>query len=289
MIRANGERPRSGPTGSRSLCRRMRGEHLRLDTSDGSEPSGVPQAATPLTAPQTSCRRVLRRRNPRPRIARGGMAYESAVSAGAGRWCTARRCALEQAKRQRQACHVTTACPQTKGTSPNVRSHHRYDAPPRHRRRIHGRPGRPRQRASPAGGRVRTTARPGPARTSPHDRAARDRSSRDVRGPPSGRPATVGRWRLAHAPAVGTDTRCRVSGRRARFRATLNAELVWECLLRKNMTQRDLAARAQISPGYLSQLLSGKRSPSACVRARLQAVLEITEFEVLFRIEDAYE
>ena len=65
--------------------------------------------------------------------------------------------------------------------------------------------------------------------------------------------------------------------------------LVWEHLLRKNMTQGDLAARAQISPKYLSQLLSGKRCAAACVRARLQAELGISEFDVLFLFEDAYE
>ena len=77
-----------------------------------------------------------------------------------------------------------------------------------------------------------------------------------------------------------------MTGRRPRLRVTVNAELVWEYLLRKNMTQRGLASRTGISDGYLSQLLSGKRSPSAAVRRRLQAALRITEFEALFVIEE---
>ena len=77
-----------------------------------------------------------------------------------------------------------------------------------------------------------------------------------------------------------------MTGRRPRLRVTVNVELVWEYLVRKNMTQRDLAARAGISDGYLSQLLSGKRSPSGVVRRRLQAALRITEFEALFAIEE---
>ena len=80
-----------------------------------------------------------------------------------------------------------------------------------------------------------------------------------------------------------------MSGRRPRLRVTVNADLVWEYLLRKNMTQRGLAAHAGISAGYLSQLLSGKRSPSATVRRRLQVALRITEFDALFVIEEVCE
>lgn len=80
-----------------------------------------------------------------------------------------------------------------------------------------------------------------------------------------------------------------MTGRRPRLRATVNAEVVWEYLLRKNMTQRGLATRAGISDGYLSQLLSGARSPSATVRRRLQVALRITEFDVLFTIEEVRE
>ena len=80
-----------------------------------------------------------------------------------------------------------------------------------------------------------------------------------------------------------------MSGRPPRLRATVNADLVWEYMLRKNMTQRGLAARAGISAGYLSQLLSGQRSPSAAVRRRLQVALRITEFDALFEIEEPCE
>ena len=103
---------------------------------------------------------------------------------------------------------------------------------------------------------------------------------------PAGRPCPIALPRAPYEQDPSTGRRCRMTGRRPRFRVTVNAELVWEYLLRKNMTQRGLASRTGISDGYLSQLLSGKRSPSAAVRRRLQAALRITEFEALFVIEE---
>ena len=51
------------------------------------------------------------------------------------------------------------------------------------------------------------------------------------------------------------------------------------------MSQNDLARRTQISSGYLSQLISGKKSPSPDVRRRLQAALDISQFDDLFVLE----
>ena len=65
----------------------------------------------------------------------------------------------------------------------------------------------------------------------------------------------------------------------------LNPDRVWELLNRLNMTQNQLACLAGISSGYLSQLMSGTRYPSAELRRRLMEVLGITRFDDLFILE----
>ena len=70
-------------------------------------------------------------------------------------------------------------------------------------------------------------------------------------------------------------------------RVLLKAEAVWELLNRLNMSQGELARRARISPGYLSQLLSGQRCASPEVRERLMAVLGVRRFDDVFVIEKA--
>ena len=68
-------------------------------------------------------------------------------------------------------------------------------------------------------------------------------------------------------------------------RVKLNPRAVWEHLNRLNMTQNQLAAMVSITSGYLSQLMTGTRSPSAEVRKRLQEVLEVPRFDDLFILE----
>ena len=74
-------------------------------------------------------------------------------------------------------------------------------------------------------------------------------------------------------------------GRQRTSRVLLNADAVWDLLNRLNMSQGDLAKAARISPGYLSQLLSGQRCPSPRVRACLQVALGVRRFDELFVIE----
>ena len=74
--------------------------------------------------------------------------------------------------------------------------------------------------------------------------------------------------------------------RRPSVRVQLRPEAVWQHLARHNMTQNELARRVGIAPGYLSQLMCGKRSPSPRVRAALQAKLAIAEFDELFLLEE---
>lgn len=73
--------------------------------------------------------------------------------------------------------------------------------------------------------------------------------------------------------------------RRESPRVRLKPEPLWERIGRRNLSQNELAGLAQISSGYLSQLISGRKSPSPEVRRRLQAALNITHFDELFALE----
>ena len=73
--------------------------------------------------------------------------------------------------------------------------------------------------------------------------------------------------------------------RRPYARVKLKPDAVWEQTNRRNLSQNDLARLTNISPGYLSQLISGRRSPSANVRKRLQLALDTPNFDSLFMLE----
>ena len=75
-----------------------------------------------------------------------------------------------------------------------------------------------------------------------------------------------------------------MSGKKPLVRVRLNAVAFWDLLHRRNMTKNEVAERAGLATGYLSQLLNGKRCPSAAARQRLQDVLE-AEFDELFIVE----
>ena len=68
-------------------------------------------------------------------------------------------------------------------------------------------------------------------------------------------------------------------------RIKLRPAPVWELIGRRNMSQNELARRAEISSGYLSQLISGRKCPSPEVRRKLQAALEVDCFEDIFVME----
>ncbi len=62
-------------------------------------------------------------------------------------------------------------------------------------------------------------------------------------------------------------------------------DALWKRLAMLNRSQAWLAREAGISPGYLSTLITESRAPSGCVRRRLQAALDITDFDELFALE----
>ena len=68
-------------------------------------------------------------------------------------------------------------------------------------------------------------------------------------------------------------------------RVWLNPVAVWELLDRLDISQNQLARLAGISPGHLSLLMNGKRSPAPRVRRRLMKALGVDDFHVLFVME----
>ncbi len=72
--------------------------------------------------------------------------------------------------------------------------------------------------------------------------------------------------------------------RRRRTLVTLKPEPLWERLAVLGRSQNWLAHEAGISPGYLSMLVNGKRSPSGHLRRRLQQILEVEDFHELFTL-----
>ena len=73
--------------------------------------------------------------------------------------------------------------------------------------------------------------------------------------------------------------------RRASSRVKLNPDCVWALQSRRHLSQNELAALVGTSSGYLSQLMCGKRSPSAELRRRLVDVLGVADFDDLFVLE----
>ena len=76
-----------------------------------------------------------------------------------------------------------------------------------------------------------------------------------------------------------------MKGRRPASRVRLKQRCVWDRLDQLNMSQNELARTVGITSGYLSQLMSGTRCPSAEMRQRLQDILGIDSFDDLFILE----
>lgn len=73
------------------------------------------------------------------------------------------------------------------------------------------------------------------------------------------------------------------------MRVVLKREVLWHHILRRHLSLQAFARRAGVGGGHLSQILAGKRSPSAAVRAKLIAATETEqlppmEFDELFLI-----
>lgn len=69
----------------------------------------------------------------------------------------------------------------------------------------------------------------------------------------------------------------------------LNRHSVWKLLNRLDLTQNELARLTGISSGYMSQLMSGSRSPSAPLCRQLMEALGTSGFDELFTTETVLE
>ncbi len=69
------------------------------------------------------------------------------------------------------------------------------------------------------------------------------------------------------------------------IRVKINKETVEKELIRRNLSQNMLAIKAGISSSYISQLISGERSPSPQTRGKLQKALQPLTFDDIFIIE----
>ena len=66
----------------------------------------------------------------------------------------------------------------------------------------------------------------------------------------------------------------------------LDAAALWRRLALLNRSQNWLAGQIGVSPGYVSMLVNGERSPSGRIRRRMLKALEVTDFDQLFTWED---
>ena len=69
----------------------------------------------------------------------------------------------------------------------------------------------------------------------------------------------------------------------------LNTAALWKRLTTLNRSQNWLARETGVSPGYMSMLVNGERSPSGRIRRRMQTVLGVDDFNQLFTMEDRHE
>ena len=63
----------------------------------------------------------------------------------------------------------------------------------------------------------------------------------------------------------------------------IKTEALREHIARRNLSQNGFAIKAEVSSGYLAQLLAGKKRPSGCMREKLMSATGL-EFDILFRI-----
>ena len=66
----------------------------------------------------------------------------------------------------------------------------------------------------------------------------------------------------------------------------LKTAALWERLTKLNRSQNWLAREVGVSPGYMSMLVNGGRSPSGRIRRRMLKALGLDQFQQLFTREE---
>ena len=74
-------------------------------------------------------------------------------------------------------------------------------------------------------------------------------------------------------------------GRRGRTVVRLNTAALWERLSQLNRSQNWLAREIGVSPGYVSMLVNGGRTPSARICRRMLKALRVNDYKQLFDME----
>ena len=69
----------------------------------------------------------------------------------------------------------------------------------------------------------------------------------------------------------------------------LDAAALFERLDLLGRSQNWLARQTGVSPGYLSKLVNGRRSPSGRIRRRMLKALGVSHSRQLFKTEDKHE
>ena len=69
----------------------------------------------------------------------------------------------------------------------------------------------------------------------------------------------------------------------------LDTAALWRRLTLLNRSQNWLAREVGVSPGYISMLVNGGRSPSGRIRQRMLKALDVDDFHKLFRLEDRHD
>ena len=82
-----------------------------------------------------------------------------------------------------------------------------------------------------------------------------------------------------------TDKRKSPRKRGGRTVVRLDTASLWRRLTLLNRSQNWLAREVGVSPGYMSMLVNGGRSPSGRIRRRMQKALGVDDFNQLFTLE----
>ena len=76
---------------------------------------------------------------------------------------------------------------------------------------------------------------------------------------------------------------------RRRVVVRLDVRALWDRLDTLNRSQRWLARKIGVSPGYLSELVGEGRAPSGRIRRRMQRALGVEDFRELFILEEHHD
>jgi len=78
-----------------------------------------------------------------------------------------------------------------------------------------------------------------------------------------------------------------IDKRNSNLKVALKTREIKEKLARRNISQNNFARILKISRGYMSQLFSGTRNPSAGLRKKIMKELKLDEdhFDEIFKIE----